>query len=115
MTRRLKAKDAPVAGPRELLKWRRLIIAMKAAIAAPDETNALVKARNATRSQCAMPRGQFYVGSAFFRLSKMAVTWTSVGLAARRELAAEAERLAETCLAILDAGEDARTRSDIDG
>ncbi|MBX3480107.1 MAG: hypothetical protein KF842_06880 [Caulobacter sp.] len=115
MTRRLKAREAAVADARDIAKWRRLIAALRAAIDCPGETRELVKARNATRSKCAVPRGQFWVGSPFHRLSQMAVHWTSVTPAARRDLAGEAAALCDRCESIIDAQDAEGRRADLEG
>jgi hypothetical protein len=115
MTRRnLKAKDAPVATTDDLVKWARLVKAAIAAAEAPGETKDLVKARNATRRACAMPRGQHHTASAFFRLSRMAMEWTSLRIVQRRELAEAFAALAVQCRELLDNPDPAPARRRVD-
>jgi hypothetical protein len=102
----------PVADARDLAKWRRLVNAAVAAVGDPDITKELVKARNATWTNCCMPRGHAYPGSDFIRLGQVALRWTSVSFVQRQDMAPAFRALAERCGEHLDAIENARRRAD---
>lgn len=111
---RRRVAAPPAAGPADLAKWSRLVEAALAAVAAPAETKALVKARNATRKGCAMPAGQFWVGSPFHRFSSATVVWTSLTVAGRIDASAQFKAQAEACREILKTLTEARGRADLE-
>lgn len=110
----MKPVKYPAADPVDLAKWRKLATAAVAATADPDVTMALVKARNATRKNCAMPRGHAYPGSDFIRLGQTALRWTTVSFVQRQDMGPAFKALAERCLDHLDAIENGRKRADLD-
>jgi hypothetical protein len=104
----------PAAGPEDLAKWRRLVGAVLAAISGKADTRPLMRARKATWSRCAMPRGHAFPGNDFLRLGQEALRWTSSSPVQRQDLGPALKARAEACRDHLDAIDNSRRRADLE-
>jgi hypothetical protein len=107
---RRKAARALPPTPEDMRRFSRLArVAREAAQDPAGDIKAVAKARNAVRGRT-MPSGQAVAGSPFDRLCRMTERWPGMLATARIAEAGALADLADACLAVLQALDDAPQR-----
>ncbi len=115
--RRTAARHA-AAGPEDMKRWAKLVLACAQAARDPGgDPKAVARGRRGVRGRI-MPPGQAVVGSVFDRLCRMADRWPGMLGVARIGEAGALKALVDEAAAVLDALErqtETQVRADIDG